>query len=163
MRYDNTGKRKQTIPHDDNTPHRLYWEPVFITENNNGDVLVSDRDRYAVVVTSGEGVHRFSYTGPPSGSQLLPRGICTDVMSHILVSDLITNTVQMLDRDGQFLSYVLITRQTPGMDYRPWGLSYDVTTHAVYVGSWNNNTMSVCRYINRHLHLAGKSHLCIVD
>ncbi|XP_022312656.1 uncharacterized protein LOC111117740 isoform X1 [Crassostrea virginica] len=153
MRYDNTGKRKQTIPHDDNTPHALYEAPCFITENNNGDVLVSDLYR-AVVVTSGEGVHRFSYTGPPpSGSQLSPRGICTDVMSHILVSDVRTSTVQMLDRDGQFLSYVL-TRQTPGMDYRPHGLSYDVTTHAVCVGSYDNNTMSVCRHINRHLHLA---------
>nr|XP_022291713.1 uncharacterized protein LOC111103018 [Crassostrea virginica]XP_022291714.1 uncharacterized protein LOC111103018 [Crassostrea virginica]XP_022291715.1 uncharacterized protein LOC111103018 [Crassostrea virginica]XP_022291716.1 uncharacterized protein LOC111103018 [Crassostrea virginica] len=154
MRYDNTGKHKQTIPHDDNTPHDLYKEPLFITENNNGDVLVSDVGRNAVVVTSGEGVHRFSYTGPPpSGSGLFnPRGICTDVMSHILVSDYITRTVQMLDRDGQFLSYVL-TRQTPGMDYTPYSLSYDVTTHAVYVGSVVNNTMSVCRHIDRHLHL----------
>ncbi|XP_078341307.1 uncharacterized protein LOC111100241 [Crassostrea virginica] len=154
MRYDNTGKYKQTIPHDDNTPHKLYKEPDYITENNNGDVLVSDRGR-AVVVTSGEGVHRFSYTGLPSGwglFLLLPVGICTDVMSHILVSDRITHTVQMLDRDGQFLSYVL-TRQTPGMDYIPCGLSYDVTTHAVCVGSYHNNTMSVCQYVNRHLHL----------
>ncbi|XP_078327688.1 uncharacterized protein LOC111117750 isoform X3 [Crassostrea virginica] len=155
MRYDNTGKRKQTIPHNDNTPHDLYRNPDYITENNNGDVLVSDYGRHAVVVTSGEGVHRFSYTGPPSGSHLEPRGICTDVMSHILVSDSYTHTVQMLDRDGQFLSDVL-TRQTPGMNYKPCGLSYDVTTHAVWVGSgsYNNNTMSVCRYINRHLHLA---------
>ncbi|XP_078311651.1 uncharacterized protein LOC144618789 isoform X2 [Crassostrea virginica] len=155
MRYDNTGKYKQTIPHDDNTPHDLYKDPDYITENNNGDVLVSDWGR--VVVTSGEGVHRFSYTGPPpSGSGLWPGGICTDVMSHILVSDLSTHTVQMLDRDGQFLSYVL-TRQTPGMDYKPWSLSYDVTTHAVWVasGSGHNNTMSVCQHINRHLHLAG--------
>nr|XP_022312642.1 uncharacterized protein LOC111117739 [Crassostrea virginica]XP_022312643.1 uncharacterized protein LOC111117739 [Crassostrea virginica]XP_022312644.1 uncharacterized protein LOC111117739 [Crassostrea virginica]XP_022312645.1 uncharacterized protein LOC111117739 [Crassostrea virginica]XP_022312646.1 uncharacterized protein LOC111117739 [Crassostrea virginica]XP_022312647.1 uncharacterized protein LOC111117739 [Crassostrea virginica]XP_022312648.1 uncharacterized protein LOC111117739 [Crasso len=152
MRYDKTGKRKQTIPHDDNTPHTLYELPWFITENNNGDVVVSDLFR-AVVVTSGEGVHRFSYTGPPSGSELFPRGICIDVMSHILVSDWKTTTVQMLDRDGQFLFYVL-TRQTPGMDYTPWSLSYDVTTHAVCVGSWENNTMSVCRHINRYLHLA---------
>ncbi|XP_078321205.1 uncharacterized protein LOC144621561 [Crassostrea virginica] len=152
MRYDNTGKHKQTIPHDDNTLYDLYKAPWFITENNNGDVVVSDIER--VVVTSGEGVHRFSYRGPPSGSELFPRGICTDVMSHILVSDPYTSTVQMLDRDGQFLSYVLTYRQTPGMDYTPWGLSYDVTTHAVYVGSMENNTMSVCRHINRHLHLA---------
>ncbi|XP_078330235.1 uncharacterized protein LOC111117742 [Crassostrea virginica] len=158
MRYDNTGKRKQTIPHDDNTPHSLYKDPWFITENNKGDVLVSDWLRHAVVVTSGEGVHRFTYTGsPPSGSEpFSPRGICTDVMSHILVSDLNTYTVQMLDRDGQFLSYVLTYRQTPGMDYPPYSLSYDVTTHAVYVGEAWYNTMFVCRHINRHLHLADK-------
>nr|XP_022290141.1 uncharacterized protein LOC111101817 [Crassostrea virginica] len=156
MRYDNTGKYKQTIPHDDNIPHDLYVYPRYITENNNGDVLVSDSGRFrgAVVVTSGEGVHRFSYRRPSLGSQLFqPWGICTDVMSHILVSDAYNHTVQMLDRDGQFLSYVLSRYITPGMDYKPWGLSYDVTTHAVWVGSCSDNTMSVCQCINRHLHL----------
>ena len=160
MRYNNTGKYK-TIPHNDSTPQTLYESPDYITENNNGDVVVSDLFRQAVVVTSGEGVHRFSYTGPPpSGSNLAPQGICTDVMSHILVSDISIATVQMLDRDGQFLFYVL-TEQTPGIDNTLVGLSYDFNTHAVWVGSYNNNTMSVCRYISRHIHLAGKSH-CIL-
>ncbi|XP_078320139.1 uncharacterized protein LOC144621211 [Crassostrea virginica] len=100
MRYDNTGKYKHSIPHEDSTPHDLYKLPLFITENNNRDVLVSDSLRGVVVGTSGEGVHRFSFTAPPSGLGLLPRGICTDVMSHILVCDVITHTIQMLDRDG---------------------------------------------------------------
>nr|XP_022337268.1 uncharacterized protein LOC111133298 [Crassostrea virginica] len=161
MRYDNTGKHKQTIPHDDNTPHNLYELPVYITENNNGDVLVSDLFR-GVVVTSGEGVHRFSYTGPPSGSELNPRGICTDVMSHILVSDFKTRTVQMLDRDGQFLFY-LLTTQSPGIHIRPWGLSYDVTNHVLCVGSEDNNKLSVYRYINRHLALSDTREHCDVS
>ncbi|XP_078312230.1 uncharacterized protein LOC111133291 [Crassostrea virginica] len=161
MRYDNTGKHKQTIPHDDNTPHDLYKLPCYITENNNGDILVSDWRR-AVVVTSGEGVHRFTYTGPPSGSRLLPQGICTDVMSHILVSDLHTHTVQMLDRDGQFLSY-LLNRQSPGIQgLLPYGLSYDVTNHVLWVGSLDN-TLSVYRYINRHLALSDTREHCDVS
>ncbi|XP_078320523.1 uncharacterized protein LOC144621380 [Crassostrea virginica] len=152
MRYDNTGKYKHSIPHDDNTPHDLYELPNYITENNNGDVVVPDRF-HAVVVTSVEGVHRFSHTGPPpSGSGLYSLGICTDVMPHILVSDAHTDTVQMFDRDGQFLSYVL-TRQTPGVDFKLWNLSYDVTTDGVWVGSLDDNKMSVCRHIYRHLHL----------
>nr|XP_022337252.1 uncharacterized protein LOC111133291 [Crassostrea virginica]XP_022337254.1 uncharacterized protein LOC111133291 [Crassostrea virginica]XP_022337255.1 uncharacterized protein LOC111133291 [Crassostrea virginica] len=161
MRYDNTGERKQTIPHNDNTPHDLYVRPCYITENNNGDVLVSDWDRYAVVVTSGEGVHRFSYTGPPSGSRLMPLGICTDVMSHILVSDWKTATVQMLDRDGHFLSY-LLTTQSPGI-HGPFGLSYDVTNHVLWVGAGYNNTLSVYRYINRHLALSDTREHCDVS
>ncbi|XP_078312218.1 uncharacterized protein LOC144618950 [Crassostrea virginica] len=166
MRYDNTGKHKQTIPHNDNTPHDLYKDPYYITENNNGDVLVSDSDR-GVVVTSGEGVHRFSYTGPPSGSRLFytplrPLGICTDVMSHILVSDEYTHTVQMLDRDGQFLSY-LLTRQSPGIHVRPLGLSYDVTNHVLWVGSEDYNTLSVYRYINRHLAFSDTREHCDVS
>ncbi|XP_078311661.1 uncharacterized protein LOC111135302 isoform X3 [Crassostrea virginica] len=163
MRYDNTGKHKQTIPHDDNTPHDLYMSPRYITENNNGDVVVSDWFRGAVVVTSGEGVHRFSYTGPPSGSGLLPQGICTDVMSHILVSDhSYHSTVQMLDRDGHFLSY-LLTRQSPGIHGPPYGLSYDVTNHVLCVGSDYNNTLSVYRYINRHLALSDTREHCDVS
>nr|XP_022337264.1 uncharacterized protein LOC111133296 isoform X1 [Crassostrea virginica] len=161
MRYDNTGKHKQTIPHNDNTPHDLYEFPRYITENNNGDVLVSDRFRRAVVVTSGEGVHRFSYRGPPSGSGLRPRGICTDLMSHILVSDRDTHTVQMLDRDGQFLSY-LLTTQSPGINIRPRGLSYDVSNHVLWVGSWDH-TLSVYRYINRHLALSDNREHCDVS
>ena len=171
MRYDNTGKHTntishntQTIPHNDYTPRILYRKLTYITENNNGDVVVSDSSRYAVVVTSHEGIHRFSYTGPPSvpalpipafnDSKFSPHGICTDVLPHILVCDSYTRTVQMLDRDGQFLSY-LLTKQTPGIGYIPHSLRYDVNNHVLWVGSWDNNTVSLYRYINRHL---GKSH-----
>ena len=108
----------------------------------------------AVVVTSGEGVHRFSYKGPPSSRSRLalkPAGICTDVMSHILVSDEITRTVHMLDRDGNFLLHIYIGQT-------PYSLSYDVNTHVVWVSSLNDNMLYKYRYINRHLYLAGKSH-----
>nr|XP_022336321.1 uncharacterized protein LOC111132790 [Crassostrea virginica] len=152
MWYDNTGKHKQTIPHDDNTPHTLYELPYYITENNNGDVLVSDYSRRAVVVTSG----------PSSGSRLAPWGICTDVMAHILVSDnSYPGTVQMLDRDGQFLSYLLIT-QSPGIHAKPWSLSYDVTNQFLCVGSFES-TLSVYRYINRHLALSDTREHCDVS
>ena len=80
--YNNTGRHTQTLPHN-SIPHNLYSFPIFITENNNEDVVVAHWKR-AVVVTSREGVHRFSYKGsPPSGSRpFFPREICTYVMSH---------------------------------------------------------------------------------
>ena len=108
----------------------------------------------AVVVMSGEGDHRFSYRGPPSSRSrlaLAPAGICTDVMSHILVSDEITHTVHMLDRDGKFLLHIYIGQT-------PYSLSYDVNTHVVWVSSLKDNMLYKYRYINRHLYLAGKSH-----
>ena len=46
MRYDNTGKYTHTIPHNNTTPHKAYEWPWFITENNNGDVVVSDPVSY---------------------------------------------------------------------------------------------------------------------
>lgn len=108
----------------------------------------------AVVVTDCGGRHRFSYTGYPTGSGLQPGGICTDVLSHILVCDVLTQTVQMLDRDGHFLSHLLI--RPPGI-LSPFSLSYDVSTDRLFVGSQYNNRVNVYRYISRKLTLAGKS------
>uniref|UniRef100_K1Q7V4 Tripartite motif-containing protein 3 n=1 Tax=Magallana gigas TaxID=29159 RepID=K1Q7V4_MAGGI len=144
-RYNQSGQPTQTIQHN-NTGQGLYSEPNFITENNNGDVVLSDFASDAVVVTERGGRHRFSYTGHPSGSGLLPCGICTDALSHILVCDDITNTVQMLNKDGQFLSHLLTKSQGMG---EPWSLSYDINTHRLWVGSWNNKKVCVYRYITR--------------
>ena len=158
---DNIGKHKHTIQQDINTYDTLYRSPRNITENNNGVILVSDVMCYALVATSGKGIHRFSYTGPPSSaSRLTPDGICTDVMSHTLVCDGRTSTVQILDRDGQFLFF--LTRQTPGIDYRPQTLCYDVNTHVVLVGTLDHNRICMCLHINRHLHLSGKFEYIVV-
>ncbi|XP_062612920.1 uncharacterized protein LOC134274677 [Saccostrea cucullata] len=140
-RYTNTGEHLQTIQHD-NTGQRLYEYPHYITENRNGDVIVSDFDRYAVVVTDRGGRHRFSYTGPTSGSGLAPWGICTDALSHILVCDYNTHIVHILDCDGGLLSQ--IDREQHGIG-SPLGLSYDDRTHCVWIGALNNNTVNIYR------------------
>ncbi|XP_062581730.1 uncharacterized protein LOC134243475, partial [Saccostrea cucullata] len=140
-RYTNTGRHIQTIQHD-NTGQKLYSYPHYITENRNGDVIVSDFDRDAVLVTDSSGRHRFSYTGPPSGSLLKPRGICTDALSHILVCDRYTDTVKMIDRDGQYLTETAQHRKDT-----PCGLSYDDITRSLWVGSNKDNTVNIYRLI----------------
>ena len=165
MRYNNTGQHAQTIPHSNNITHRLYTWPNYLTENNNGDVVVCDlldSGHSAVTVTSKEGVHRFSYHGPRSRSGLWePQppfsdtylrllGICTDALSNILVSDLTTQTIHMLSQDGHFLKYLLVYR-LPGSFFRPHSLSYDVHTHCLWVGlSHQRNMLHVYRHISRH-------------
>ena len=159
MRYNDPCRQKPTKPQN-KTPDNLYDYPCYITENNNRDVVVSDWRRGAVIVTSGEGIYRFSYTGPPtSGSGLEPRGICTDALSHILVCDLTSGTVQLLSKDGEFLKY-LLTSPSQGLDYyAPYSLSYDFYTHCLWVGSgmlMSHRTLSVYRHINRHPAILGK-------
>ena len=121
---------------------------------------MSDSGRRAVVVTSLKGIHRFSNKGSlPPILRINPRGICTDALSHILVCDARTNTVQMLSQDGEFLKY-LLPCPSPGMDY--YGLSYDFYTHCLWVGSrrWaGDNMLSVYRHVNRHPTILGKSEL----
>uniref|UniRef100_K1QZC9 Uncharacterized protein n=1 Tax=Magallana gigas TaxID=29159 RepID=K1QZC9_MAGGI len=84
FRYNKSGQLTQTIQYE-NTELELYRQPNYVTENNNGDVVVSDYES-AVVVTDRGGRRRFSYTGHPPGSNLGPLGICTDAMSHILMN-----------------------------------------------------------------------------
>ncbi|XP_062590254.1 E3 ubiquitin-protein ligase TRIM56-like [Saccostrea cucullata] len=98
-RYNSTGQHIHTIR--DTKGQKLHSNPTCIVENCNGDVIVSDIDWLggAVVVTDRVGRHRFSYTGHQSGLRLQPRGICTNALSHILVCDLETVTIQIIDKD----------------------------------------------------------------
>ncbi|XP_061194047.1 uncharacterized protein LOC133202269 [Saccostrea echinata] len=144
VRYNSTGEHIQTIQYDNNTGQGLYRSPTYITENRNGDVIVSDLEHDAVVVTDRGGSHRFSYTGHPSGSRLRPCGICTNALSHILVCDYYTKSVQMLDSNGNFLSQI---QTSPHGINRPGGLSYDDTTQLLWVGSLNN-TVNIYRVVD---------------
>lgn len=119
------------------TAFKRLREPRYITENNNGDVVVSDHR--AVVATEREGRYRFSYTGPPSGQGLWPCGICTDALSHILICDGKTLTVQVLEQNGQFLLHLLI--RPPGT-FKPRSLNYDKSTHRLWVSSWDSNKIN---------------------
>ncbi|XP_062588154.1 uncharacterized protein LOC134249801 [Saccostrea cucullata] len=140
-RCTNTGKHIQNIQYD-NTGQGLYMRPRYITENHNGDVIVSDWRH--VVVTDRRGRHRFSYRGRTSGSRLWPYGICTDALSHILLCDPNTDTVHIIDKDGQYLAQLDTVQH--GID-RPHSLSYDDNTRSVWVGSNHNNTVNIYRLI----------------
>ncbi|XP_062576785.1 uncharacterized protein LOC134238685, partial [Saccostrea cucullata] len=142
-RYTDIGEHIQTIQHD-NKGRGLYRIPMYITENRNGDVIVSDYNRDAVVVTDSRGRHRFSYTGPTSGSGLGPRGICTDALSHILLCDWNTRTIHIIDRDGNYLTHIDTEQHLRDL---PYGLSYDDITRSVWVGSFTNNTVNIYRLI----------------
>lgn len=147
-RYSKSAELTETIEHDQ-SGLELFNCPLFITENNNGDVLVSD-NMSAVVVTDNKGRHRFFYTGHPF--RVEPCGICTDVLSNILVCDCRGNTVILLNEDDQFLSQILIKSEI----LRPRSLSYDDNTDLLWVGSWDTNKVCVYKYIQKSL--TGKSY-----
>lgn len=140
VRYNQTGQQTQTIQYD-NTGLDMYSVPNYITENNNEDVVVSDAD--AVVVTDRRGSFRFVYTGYPSGSGLKPLGICTDAQSHIIICDQRTNTIQMIDNDGNFLSQLL---SRPLDSFKIQSLSFNTETNFLWVGSEQRLNNSICVY-----------------
>ncbi|XP_062569810.1 E3 ubiquitin-protein ligase TRIM36-like [Saccostrea cucullata] len=138
-RYNKTGKELQNIQRDDKG-QELYSEPHYITENINGDICTSDFYK-GVVVVNKSGQHRFSYTGQES--RFYPFGICTDVLGHILVCDIVSKTVHLLDQDGQFLSLLLTKQQ--GVP-RPRSVCVDDENN-LYVGQLGTNTLTVYKYL----------------
>lgn len=145
-RYNKSGQWTQTIEQD-STGLELYCKPYYITENHNGDVVVSDFGLHtfgAIVVTDHEGRHRFSYTGPQPESVFQPLGICTDSMSHILVCDTLTRSIQLLHKDGQFLCYLEIEGQLLFFQY----FSYDVLFNIFDIIPKDNDIFFKFRHMN---------------
>ncbi|XP_065926465.1 tripartite motif-containing protein 2-like [Magallana gigas] len=140
-RYNKTGNTTQSIERD-NKGQQLYSAyPHYITENINGDICVSDFNKQAVVVVNKIGQHRFSYTGQES--KIRPVGICTDILGHILFCDINSNTVQLLDQDGQFLTLVVTSQK--GKKH-PFCVCVDDDNN-LHVGYGDTNTVTVYKYL----------------
>lgn len=143
------GKLVQTIQYD-NAGTELYVGPCYITENNNGDVVVSDW-KNGVVVTDSRGRHRFTFKKDPYGSVVSPTGICTDPLSQILVC--VLHKVMVLDKDGQFISYIL--SMPPEIMLVTNSLSLDSNTHCLWIGSVSDVRVHAYKYLKRRDALLG--------
>ncbi|XP_022311387.2 uncharacterized protein LOC111116688 [Crassostrea virginica] len=104
---------------------------LFMSENNNGDVCVSDLNADTVVVVDKTGRVRFRYDGTPARREKSfgPRGIVTDALSQIIVTDVNNDCLHILDQNGQFLRCVDDCRLE-----NPYGLSVD-SEGRLWVGS----------------------------
>lgn len=148
-RYNILGVKLDEINLDDEG-QSLYVETIFITENRNGDIIVSDNGKKAIIVTDKSGRHRFNYKGHHSQTTFHPGGICTDIFGHILVCNVSSDpSVHLLNQKGQFLTY-LLTKHQHGSDC-PQALCVD-SQHNLYVGYSNKNRIDVYSYLtNEHL------------
>ena len=116
MRWDVTGRNTGDIELDEEG-QRLYERPDYITENKmNGDIVVSDYMKKALVVVDRSGRHRFDYKGQPTDESFRPLGVCTDILGRILVihekgKRSTVYHISLLDQDGRFLTKLLNERQ----------------------------------------------------
>ncbi|XP_056006602.1 uncharacterized protein LOC130050461 [Ostrea edulis] len=117
----------------------LYEYPQYITENSNGDVIVSDSSKDALVITDHSGNFRFNYTGQ-SEPGFEPNAISTDSLCRILVIDLFANKVHIIDQDGHFLGFLAIEKEDL---YTFSGLSLDKKNSLLWLGSQSSDTVLV--------------------
>lgn len=116
-RYSMCGERKQFITQ---IMRRWTLEPLlfgewfraYIVENINGDICLSVETNLSKVVNviRPNGDHRFTYEGKGTSlyQPFLPRGICTNVLGHILIADENNHGIHVLDKDGGFLTMLTI-------------------------------------------------------
>nr|XP_022311589.1 uncharacterized protein LOC111116857 [Crassostrea virginica] len=116
---------------------------LFMSENNNGDVCVSDVNADTVVVVDKTGRVRFRYDGTPARREKSfdPRGIVTDALSQIIVTDYNNHCLHILDQNGQFLRCV----DNCGLK-EPYRLSVD-SEGRLWVGSWRSGEIKVIEYL----------------
>ncbi|XP_061186407.1 uncharacterized protein LOC133194471 [Saccostrea echinata] len=114
---------------------------LFISENNNDDICVSDLNANSVVVVGKTGRVRFRYDGAPAWRKrpFTPRQIVTDSMSHIIVADVDNDCLHILSQDGQFLRCVENLET-------PCGLSVD-SEGRLWVGLYDSGVVKVIQYM----------------
>lgn len=144
VRYDGQ-KITQEIYKDENGKH-IFKEGetiLFLTENVNGDICVSDGNADKVVVVDSTGRFRFQYDGLAASKEesFDPRCIITDSQSHIIVSDMSNDCLHILDVNGRFLRCV----DNCELD-TPLGLSLD-SKERLWVGLYRSGKIKVIRYL----------------
>lgn len=147
-RFNMSGMKLNQIEFDDEG-QSLYEETIYITENKNGDIIVSDNRKKAMIVTDKSGRYLFNYKGHNSQTTFHPGGICTDIVGHILVCNVSGDpSVHLLDKKGRFLVH-LLTKHQHGSDC-PQALCVD-SIHNLHVGYSNKNKINVFSYLREHM------------
>lgn len=142
-RYSREGNKIHDIEKD-SRGQDLYVKPVYITEQTNGNVTVSDSDKRSVVAVDKWGQYCFEYKGHYPKSDFHPRGICSDLRGNVLVCNSSTEnpSVHLLDQNGQFIK-ILLTKEELKMQ-TPCALCLK-EDQLLYVG-YLHNTINVYRY-----------------
>ncbi|XP_062618801.1 uncharacterized protein LOC134280414 [Saccostrea cucullata] len=136
---------KQEIYRDEhgNTIFKEGYCVLYLAENNNGDICVSDINAKIAIVVDKTGRVRFRYDGTPARREnpFSPRKLVTDSMDQIIVADYYNDCLHILDQNGQFLRCV----DNCGLD-KPSGLSVD-SEGRLWVGFGDSGDIKVIQYM----------------
>ena len=120
----------------------LFRHPYRVAQNKvNNDLYISDPGAHKVLALDKDYRVRYEYTGQGDGGYFIPRGLCTDNTGHVIITDHGNNTVHILDKDGQFLQYLLTREQ--GLR-GPWSIDVDSEGNA-WVGDFHG--VNVVKYL----------------
>lgn len=103
---------KQAIKNN-NGERDLFTIPHFITQNKNKDLWIQDKGYHHVVVVNESGKGRFTYNGPTGvrmSSAFDPHDLSSTAEGNVIIADYANATLHLVDKDGQFLRYIMTSR-----------------------------------------------------
>ncbi|XP_053400349.1 uncharacterized protein LOC123558025 isoform X2 [Mercenaria mercenaria] len=148
-----TARGNKTGHLDGDKSKRIPVHPYRVAENIDGSIAVSDwiSDKEGrVVVFSHDGKVRMVYYGLNNEvRRFLPYGICTDKFGHIIVGDIVSQEVHLLDIKGHFLK-ILISRDELENE-RPYSVAVD-HMGTLWVGN-ERAQIKIFRYLLHQSHI----------
>ena len=119
--------------------------PVFITTNSKGQIIVSDWLSNSVVIMDQNGymLKEFKHKPTIGRTGWLPGSLCVDQFDNIFVSDFSRSRVIVLNPQGEFM-YEFPTR-TDNLD-RPRCMASDGNGHILITGKGGYLNVYVCEY-----------------
>lgn len=88
----------------------LFTLPHFITQNKNKDLWIQDKGYHHVVVVNESGKGRFTYNGPTGvrmSSAFDPHDLSSTGDGNVIIADYANAALHLVDKDGQFLRYIM--------------------------------------------------------
>lgn len=108
--------------------------PYHITVSKHNDhILVSDYGNHCIKIFDNKGKFKskFGSIGTDPDQFMHPVGLCCDVEDNVFVCDRDNHRVQMFNKTGEFLVYVIPNTCRDNMDIRPQDVALTTQRHLV--------------------------------
>ena len=104
VRYSSTGTVLQEIQYDSQC-QPLYNIALYVAENVNGDIVVTDYKTKKLIAVDRFGIFRYSYSGKNKDFDIC--SVATDSVGNVFITDYEGEKVHLLDGDGHFIRYIV--------------------------------------------------------
>ena len=101
-----------------------------------------DSTAYSVLAIDVQGDLKSVYRGGPRWKGFNPMNVCCDKHQHVIIADYINNKVHLVNKDGQFILYLMTTKNVSC----PMGLSV-ADDGVLWVGEDRSMKILLIKYI----------------
>jgi sugar lactone lactonase YvrE len=143
--YDYAGTLLKAVP-DEDAQFQFHY-PTFASAGGDGTIMIADALNYKIrrFDIDGNLISSFGYEGDGPGAFSRPKGIATDIDSHIYVVDNLFDNFQIFDTSGQVLLAVGTGGREIGQFWSPSGIC--IVGDTIYVADTFNDRIQVLCYL----------------